>query len=215
MINTEIINLKIALAKEKSVTRSLTEELQTQKERFEEEIKSMQQSVEMQTNIINELTEKCETMKHLNRALDNSVELIEAESDLNDSAWSIIDSNSCSDENLKIVVQLASEVDQLNDKIEETRIELNDSRKMITNIKMELQAEKVKNEDLIDVQSDLARDILDLKVSHELELGMANVQLKKHAKKTKSLKSKMHKLQRGADDFISTSIALHEYDIIC
>ena len=215
MINTEIINLKIALAKEKSVTRSLTEELQTQKERFEEEIKSMQQTIEVQTKIINELTEKCETMKSMNQVLDSSVELSEAETDLNDSAWSIIESNSCSDENLKIVVQLASEVDQLNDKIDETRVELNDSRKIITNMKMELQAEKVRNEDLIDVQSDLARDIMDLKVAHEHELGMASVQLKKQVKKTKSLKSKMHKLQRGADDFIATSIALHEYDIIC
>lgn len=214
MFDTEIINLKIALAKEKSVSFSLTEELEAQKTKYETEIATLQETLHVQNSIIEEMKAKCETMQTMNRVFNDSVELAESETDLNDSAWSLIES-SVENENVKMVVQLASTVDELKDQVERSAEDLNKAHASVTALSSELKREQCKNSEMLDIQNDLARDILDLKVNHEHELGRANVQLRKQIKKTKSWKGKLQRLQMGADNFVATSLMLQEYDIIC
>ena len=214
MFNTEIINLKIALSKEQSNSQYLCEELKTQKIKYEMEISTLQKTVCLQSNIIEEMKAKCETLEAMNRALNESVELAESETDLNDSAWSLIET-SIENENVKMVIQLASAVDQLKDQINQAAGDLKVEQARVATLSNELKSEQGKNSEMLDIQNDLARDILDLKVNHEHELGHAKIQLRKQIKKTNKMGGKMQKLQRSAEDFVTTSVMLQEYDIIC
>ena len=213
-MNTEMIALKVELAKEKSLNKSLTEEMEIMRARYEEEIESMMATIDMQTKIINELTEKCDTVEIINGTLNQSEGMIEFESDLLDSSWEMID-ESIKDENVEMIVQLAGEVDNLTDKLTGASNELIDAKKRVEKLAVELEHEKEVKNEMLSVQADLARDILDLKVSHELDMGQARVQFIRQAKKNKKLRGKMEATKRGADDFIGTTKLLCEYDIIC
>ena len=118
-----------------------------------------------------------------------------------------------------MVVQLATEVDVLNEKLEHATTDLEAAKKNADLLEAELRQEKAtsqaEKEEMISIQSDLARDILDLKVAHEHEIGLANVQIKRQVQKARKLKVKFDCLKRGADEFIGTSRVLCEYDIIC
>ena len=50
-MNTQIIALKVELAKEKSMNKSLTEEIEKIRTQYEEEIESMMATIDMQTKI--------------------------------------------------------------------------------------------------------------------------------------------------------------------
>ena len=213
-MNTQIIALKVELAKEKSLNKSLTEEMEIIRARYEEEIESMMATIDMQTKIINELTEKCDTVEIINGTLNQSEGMIEFESDLLDSSWEMID-ESVKDENVKMIVQLAGEVDNLTDKLNGASNKLIDAKKTVEKLAVELEHEKEVKDEMLSVQADLARDILDLKVAHELDMGQARVQFIRQAKKNKKLRGKMEATKRGADDFIGTTKLLCEYDIIC
>ena len=213
-MNTQIITFKIELAKEKSLTESLTREIETMRARYENEIESMMATIDMQTKIINELTEKCGVVETINTALDQSEEIVQLESDLLDSSWEMID-ESVKDENVKMIVQLAGEVDNLNDKLDGASNELIETKKTVDKLAAELEYEKEVKDEMLSVQADLARDILDLKVSHEHDMGQARVQLVRQAKKNKKLRSKLELTKVGADDFVATTKMLCEYDIIC
>ena len=213
-MNTQVITLKVELAKEKSLTESLTREIETMRARYEEEIESMMATIDMQTKIINELTEKCGVVETINTALDQSEEIVQLESDLLDSSWEMID-ESVKDENVKMIVQLAGEVDNLNDKLDGASNELIETKKTVDKLAAELEYEKEVKDEMLSVQADLARDILDLKVSHEHDMGQARVQLVRQAKKNKKLRSKLELTKVGADDFVATTKMLCEYDIIC
>ena len=220
-INTQNITLKMELAKEKSINKSLKSELEATKRQYEEEIESMMSTIEMQSKIIKELTEKCDAIETLNEVLDQSAEVVELEADLNlDCSWEILDeAESVKNENVKMVVQLATEVDILNEKLEHATTDLEAAKKNTDLLEAELRQEKAasqaEKEEMISIQSDLARDILDLKVAHEYEIGLANVQIKRQVQKARKLKVKFDCLKRGADEFIGTSRVLCEYDIIC
>ena len=209
-----MIALKVELAKEKSLNKSLTEEMEIMRARYEEEIESMMATIDMQTKIINELTEKCDTVEIINGTLNQSERMIDLESDLLDSSWEMID-ESVKDENVKMIVQLAGEVDNLTDKLNGASNELIDAKKTVEKLAVELEHEKEVKDEMLSVQADLARDILDLKVTHELDMGQARVQLTRQTKKNKKLRGKMEATKRGADDFIGTTKMLCEYDIIC
>ena len=213
-MNTQIITLKVELAKEKSLTESLTREIETMRARYEEEIESMMATIDMQTKIINELTEKCGVVETINVALDQSEGIVQLESDLLDSSWEMID-ESVKDENVKMIVQLAGEVDNLNDKLDGASNELIETQKTVDKLAAELEYEKEVKDEMLSVQADLARDILDLKVTHEHDMGQARVQLMRQAKKNKKLRSKLELTKVGADDFVATTKMLCEYDIIC
>ena len=213
-MNTQIITLKVELAKEKSLTESLTREIETMRARYEEEIESMMATIDMQTKIINELTEKCGAVESINTALDQSEGIVQLESDLLDSSWEMID-ESVKDENVKMIVQLAGEVDNLTDKLDGASNELIETKKAVDELAAELEYEKEVKDEMLSVQADLARDILDLKVSHEHDMGQARVQLVRQAKKNKKLRSKLELTKLGADDFVATTKMLCEYDIIC
>lgn len=220
-INTQNITLKMELAKEKSINKSLKSELEATKRQYEEEIESMMSTIEMQSKIIKELSEKCDTIETLNEVLDQSAEIVELEADLNlDCSWEILDeAENVKSENVKMVVQLATEVDLLTERLENANIDLEDAKKSAKVLESELKQEKAtsqaEKEEMISIQSDLARDILDLKVAHEHEIGQANVQIKRQVQKTRKLKVKFDSLKRGADEFIGTSRVFCEYDIIC
>ena len=219
-MNTQMITLKVELAKEKSLNKSLNEEMREIKIRHEEEIESMMLTIDMQTKIINELTNKCDAVTTMNNVLDNSTELVELESDMLDCSWEILDEcEAVKNENVKMVVQLASEVDILSDKLSDASEELAKTKNNVDELKIQLKEEQVTadlvKEEMLSVQSDLARDILDLKVTHEMEMAKSNLQMKRQIKKNKTMKGKIMMVKRGADDFVCTTKMLCEYDIIC
>ena len=220
-MNTQMITMKVELAKEKSLNKSLMEEMKEMKICHATEIESMMMTIDMQTKIINELTNKCNAVTTMNNVLDNSTELVELESDMLNCSWEILDDSeeSVKNENVKMVVHLAGEVDVLSDKLSDASNELVKTKIFVDELETQLKEEQVTaelvKEELLSVQSDLARDILDLKVTHEMELAKSNLQMKRQIKKNQAIKGKVVMVKRGADNFVSTTKMLCEYDIIC
>ena len=213
----EIINLKIKLAKEKSTNKSLRDEITDLHKNHASEVQKLQETVEIQSAVISELSQKCETLELMNKSVEESRDQAELEADLVDSSWSIVDK--VSEENVKLIVKLACEVDQLKEKAESTYEQLETTKAQAEKLQLQLNSEKNQafreKQEMISIQSDLARDILDLKVHHEHELGLANVQIRKHMNKNKSLKTKLVRVRAGADNFIATNNLLRDYDVIC
>ena len=220
-MNTQMITMKVELAKEKSLNKSLMEEMKEMKKCHATEIESMMMTIDMQTKIINELTNKCNAVTTMNNVLDSSTELVELESDMLNCSWEILDDSeeSVKNENVKMVVHLAGEVDVLSEKLSDASNELVKTKIFVDELETQLKEEQVTaelvKEELLSVQSDLARDILDLKVSHEMELAKSNLQMKRQIKKNQAIKGKVVMVKRGADNFVSTTKMLCEYDIIC
>lgn len=213
----EIINLKIKLAKEKSTSKSLRDEINDLQRSHVTEVEKLQEIVNMQAAVISELSQKCQILESLNQSAEKSRDEAELETDLVDGSWSIVDK--ANDENVKLVVKLACEVDQLKEKAEETYEQLERAKCQTEELKLQLNTERIhameEKQEMVSIQSDLARDILDLKVHHEHELGLANVQIRKHIIKNKSLKAKLVRVQSSADNFIATNNLLRDYDVIC
>ena len=230
----EFINMKIELAKQTSLNECLTEEIQNLKAAHQKEIAVLQNTIDMQQSIIAQLNER-DVLK------STCAELSQNELELSFDGFEIIRSEAeeKNEELVRLIAKTTLELDEVKIRFEETKANLeNEIRNMGQNLDNEIKDHAntianmgAVNDELKSINDDLSRDILHLKVEHEMNLYKCDqiiaVLHKKCKKLKKSLAMKDCELKTSKTNAENTKIELQtckadlekillqDYEVIC
>ena len=230
----EMINMKIELAKQTSINECLTEEIQNLKAAHQKEISVLQNTIDMQQNIIAQLNERdilkstCSEMSHDELELSfDGFEIIRSEAEEKN------------EELVRLIAKTTLELDEVKIRFEETKMNLENEIKIMgekLNNEIKDHANTMANmgavnDELKSINDDLSRDILHLKVEHEMNLYKCDQIIAVLQKKCKKLKNSLAlkdcelktsktnaehtkiELQTCKADL--EKILLQEYEVIC
>ena len=230
----EMINMKIELAKQTSLNESLTEEIQKLKMTHQNEVSVLQSTIDMQQNIISQLNERdvlkstCSEMSHDQLELSfDGFEIIRSEAEeKNEELVRLIAKTTL--ELAEAKIRFDETKNQLENEINDIRKELENEIEAHANIAANLGAV---NAELKSINEDLSRDILHLKVEHEMNLykcdKIISVLQKKCKQLKKSLALKDTELKTSKTNAENTKIELQtckadlekilleDYEVIC
>ena len=226
--------MKIELAKQTSINECLTEEIKILKAAHQKEISVLQNTIDMQQNIIAQLNERdilkstCSEMSHDELELSfDGFEIIRSEAEEKN------------EELVRLIAKTTLELDEVKIRFEETKMNLENEIKIIgekLNNEIKEHAKTMANmgavnDELKSINDDLSRDILHLKVEHEMNLYKCDQIIAVLQKKCKKLKNSLAlkdcelktsktnaehtkiELQTCKADL--EKILLQEYEVIC
>ena len=190
----EMINMKIVLAKQTSINECLTEEIKILKAAHQKEISVLQNTIDMQQNIIAQLNERdilkstCSEMSHEELELSfDGFEIIRSEAEEKN------------EELVRLIAKTTLELDEAKIQFEETKTNLENEIKIMgekLNNEIKDHANTMANmgavnDELKSINDDLSRDILHLKVEHEMNLYKCDQIIAVLQKKCKKLKNSL------------------------
>ena len=190
----EMINMKIELAKQTSLNECLTEEIQKLKMTHQNEISVLQSTIDMQQKIISQLNERdvlkstCSEMSHDQLELSfDGFEIIRSETEEKN------------EELVRLIAKTTLELDEARIQFDETKNQLkNEIKDMKKELENEIEAHAntaanlgAVNAELKSINEDLSRDILHLKVEHEMNLYKCDKIISVLQKKCKQLKKSL------------------------
>ena len=210
-----MINMKMKLAKQTGLNESLQEEIKQLKELHCKEISLLQDTIKMQQNIIDELHER-------DVITAEKFDISETEFEVSLDGFEIIqeEAEEQTGDLARLIARLSLEVEEIKTQLQEEKESLKAEKSKSKALEVQKKTSEEVNEDLRIVNEDLSRDILELKVEHEMTLYKLDVVISTLQKKVLKLKKSNSK----KDIQISNSkvelekvnsIILQDYEVIC
>ena len=211
----EMINMKIELAKQTGLNEALQEEIEQLKEDHCKEICLLQDTIKMQQNIIDELQER-------DVITAEKFDISETELEVSLDGFEIIqeEAEEQTEDLARLIARLSLEVEEIKIQLQEEKESLEAEKSKSKALEVEKKSTEEVNEDLRIVNDHLSRDILELKVEHEMTLYKLEMVISALQKKVLKLKKSNSK----KDIQISNSkvelekvnsIILQDYEVIC
>ena len=210
-----MINMKIELAKQTGLNEALKAEIEQLKELYCKEICLLQDTIKMQQNIIDELHER-------DVITAEKFDISETELEVSLDGFEIIqeEAEEQTEDLARLIARLSLEVEEIKTQLQEEKVSLEAEKSKSKALEVEKKSAEEVNEDLRIVNDHLSRDILELKVEHEmtlykLELVISTLQ-KKVLKLKKSNSKKDIQITNSKVELEKVnSIILQEYEVIC
>lgn len=231
-ITTEVLQLKLALAKEQEKSKNLAQELNDVKKDLSNEIFLLQETIEMQRSVISEL-EKRSSLNSSASEIIMETSQVEShfEESLSEDIWEFCESTRVEEvenEGFKMVFALSQEVDELKDELVVNEEKLNDFRAEIATLTENLRSEKSQkialdrnNIRLISDNEEIKeenRQLRHTKSTLESKLQRINIELASQKIKNETLAAKLEEctnsLKETKDHFKWLKI-LSQYVVIC
>ena len=210
-----MINMKIELAKQTGLNEALKAEIEQLKELHCKEICLLQDTIKMQQNIIDELHER-------DVITAEKFDISETELEVSLDGFEIIqeEAEEQTEDLARLIARLSLEVEEIKTQLQEEKVSLEAEKSKSKALEVEKKSAEEVNEDLRIVNDHLSRDILELKVEHEmtlykLELVISTLQ-KKVLKLKKSNSKKDIQITNSKVELEKVnSIILQDYEVIC
>ena len=211
----EMINMKIELAKQTGLNEALQEEIKQLKENHCKEICLLQETLKMQQNIIDEMQER-------DVITAEKFDISETELEVSLDGFEIIqeEAEEQTEDLARLIARLSLEVEEIKTQLQEEKESLEAEKSKSKALEIEKKSTEEVNKDLRIVNDHLSRDILELKVEHEMTLYKLEMVISALQKKVLKLKKSNSK----KDIQISNSkvelekvnsIILQDYEVIC
>jgi len=200
----ETMTLKLELAKERGLNEALQEEINYMKDQFLSEIHLLEETIQMQNEVINELRETKKLHLEKSSLLDDSTCETQHEADLTSDVWLDYQERKTqrNREGFKIIMDLASQIDQL-------KVDLENEIRLVDELKTESKSMSLKlrdskdytvrletrNTDLLEANEQLHIKIGELEEHHKDEIHTLNNRLRAHEMKIKSLTDRLKKIE--------------------
>ncbi|CAG5090115.1 Oidioi.mRNA.OKI2018_I69.PAR.g12467.t1.cds [Oikopleura dioica] len=227
-ITTEVLQLKLALAKEQEKSKNLAQELNDVKKDLSNEIFLLQETIEMQRSVISEL-EKRSSLNSSASEIIMETSQVEShfEESLSEDIWEFCESTrveGVENEGFKMVFALSQEVDELKDELVVNEEKLNDFRAEIATLTENLRSEKSQkialdrnNIRLISDNEEIKeenRQLRQTKSTLESKLQRINIELASQKIKNETLAAKLEEctnsLKETKDHFKWLKILSHQ-----
>ena len=210
-----MINMKIELAKQTALNECLQEEIEQMKKLHCKEVSVLQDTIQMQQNIIDELNER-------DVITSEKFDISETELEVSLDGFEIIqeESKEETEDLARLIARLSIEVEEIKAQLQQEKHSLEAEKSKTKRLEVEKKSTEEINEDLKTINEHLSRDILELKVEHEMTLYKLDMVISKLQKKVLKLK----KMNSKKDIEISNSkfelekvnnIILQDYEVIC
>ena len=210
-----MINMKIELAKQTALNECLQEEIEQMKKLHCKEVSVLQDTIQMQQNIIDELNER-------DVITSEKFDISEAELEVSLDGFEIIqeESKEETEDLARLIARLSIEVEEIKAQLQKEKQSLEAEKSKTKVLEVEKKSTEEINGDLKTINEHLSRDILELKVEHEMTLYKLDMVISKLQKKVLKLK----KMNSKKDIEISNSkfelekvnnIILQDYEVIC
>ena len=210
-----MINMKIELAKQTALNECLQEEIEQMKKLHCKEVSVLQDTIQMQQNIIDELNER-------DVITSEKFDISEAELEVSLDGFEIIqeESKEETEDLARLIARLSIEVEEIKAQLQQEKQSLEAEKSKTKVLEVEKKSTEEINGDLKTINEHLSRDILELKVEHEMTLYKLDMVISKLQKKVLKLK----KMNSKKDIEISNSkfelekvnnIILQDYEVIC
>lgn len=229
---TEVLQLKLALAKEQEKTRNLAQELSDVKKDLSNEIFLLQETLEMQRSVISEL-EKRSSLNSSASEIIMETSQVEShfEESLSEDIWEFCESTRVEEvenEGFKMVFALSQEVDELKDELISNEDKLSEFRDEISALTESLRSEKMAkisldrnnirlitdNEEIKEENRQLKR----VKSNLETKLQRINIELVSQKIKNETLQAKLEECTESlkeTKDYFKWFKILSQYVVIC
>ena len=210
-----MINMKIELAKQTALNECLQEEIEQMKKLHCKEVSVLQDTIQMQQNIIDELNER-------DVITSEKFDISETELEVSLDGFEIIqeESKEETEDLARLIARLSIEVEEIKAQLQQEKQSLEAEKSKTKVLEVEKKSTEEINGDLKTINEHLSRDILELKVEHEMTLYKLDMVISKLQKKVLKLK----KMNSKKDIEISNSkfelekvnnIILQDYEVIC
>ena len=210
-----MINMKIELAKQTALNECLQEEIEQMKKLHCKEVSVLQDTIQMQQNIIDELNER-------DVITSEKFDISEAELEVSLDGFEIIqeESKEETEDLARLIARLSIEVEEIKAQLQQEKHSLEAEKSKTKRLEVEKKSTEEINGDLKTINEHLSRDILELKVEHEMTLYKLDMVISKLQKKVLKLKKMNSKKDIEISNFKFelekvNNIILQDYEVIC